>query len=226
MSRKLDLTGQRFGRLVVLSFHHNENGKRYWLCLCDCGNKKIAHTSHLNFGLVKSCGCLADETRANNRLKKRKHGFSHKERLYETWKNMKRRCCDPSNNRAKFYIEKGIKVCDEWMNDYSEFRQWALSHGYAETLTLDRINNDGDYCPENCRWATAKIQANNQSRNHLLTYNGETLTMSEWADKLGITYATINSRVQHGWSMTRIVNTPQRRSINGHYTTTLSRKTD
>ena len=147
------------------------------------------------------------------------HGYAHKEALYETWKNMKRRCYDPTNKRAKFYLEKGVTVCDEWRNDYSAFRNWALKNGYKKGLTIDRINNDGNYCPENCRWATAKIQANNQSRNRLLTYNGETLTMSEWADKLGITYGTINHRVQRGWPMTRIVNTPQRRHMNGHYIT-------
>ena len=147
----------------------------------------------------------------------RKHGYAHKERLYETWKNMKRRCYDPTNKRAKFYSEKGVRVCDEWLDDYSAFREWAMANGYNDNLTLDRIDNDGDYCPANCRWATAKIQANNQSRNRLLTYMGETLTMSEWADKLGITYGTINHRVQRGWSMERIVNTPQRRLLNGRY---------
>lgn len=145
------------------------------------------------------------------------HGYANKERLYEIWKNMRRRCHDPTNKRAKFYIEKGVKICDEWLNDYSAFRKWAMANGYKENLTLDRIDNDGNYSPENCRWATAKIQANNQSRNHLLTYMGETLTMSEWADKLGISYGTINHRVQRGWSMERIVKTPQRRNVNGRY---------
>lgn len=145
------------------------------------------------------------------------HGYAHKEALYETWKNMKRRCYDSTNKRAKFYSEKGVIVCEEWRNDYSAFRSWALANGYKEGLTIDRIDNDGNYCPENCRWATAKMQANNQSRNRMLTYNGETLTMSEWADKLNITYGTINHRVQRGWSMERIVNTPQRRHVDGHY---------
>lgn len=130
---------------------------------------------------------------------------------------MKRRCYDPKNKRAKFYSEKGVTVCDEWLNDYSAFRNWAMANGYKKGLTIDRIDNDGNYEPSNCRWATAKTQTNNQSRNRLLTYQGETLTMSEWADKLGITYSTILHRVQREWSMERIVNTPQRRHINGHY---------
>lgn len=218
MGKLIDLTGHRFGRLVVVErVGRTKSGYILWLCQCDCGNTHTVESRNLNCGSVRSCGCLQYETQLSNRKDNTKHGLSNKEALYGTWKNMKRRCYSPNDKRAKFYSGKGVIVCDEWRNDYSAFRNWALANGYKEGLTIDRIDNNGNYCPENCRWATAKIQANNQSRNRLLTYNGETLTMSEWADKLGITYGTINHRVQRGWSMARIVSTPQRRHINGHY---------
>ncbi len=217
MSVFKDLTGQRFGRLVVESFHRSDKEHKYWICRCDCGKQKIVRTSNLKSGAVKSCGCLLYETQMKNREKAIKHGCSHKERLYETWKNMKRRCYDTTNKRADFYCNKGVVVCEEWKEDYLAFKEWAMSNGYKENLTLDRIDNNGNYEPSNCRWATAKIQANNQSRNHHLTYNGETHTMAEWADILGFTYTTINNRVQRGWSVERIITTPQRRRVNGHY---------
>lgn len=150
------------------------------------------------------------ETQMQNRHDNTKHGYAHKEPLYGVWKSMKARCYNPANNRAQFYLGKGIVVCDEWRNDYEVFRKWAYENGYRKGLSIDRINNDGNYEPSNCRWATARMQTNNQSRNRMLTYNGETFTMSEWAEKLNISYGTINHRVQRGWSMERIVNTPQR----------------
>ena len=217
MRKCVDLVGQRFGKLEVVSYSHSRNGA-YWLCKCDCGNTSVARGTSLRAGEVKSCGCGSLEAaRKNAEASRTKHGFAHKERLYETWKNMKRRCYNPTNKRAKFYAEKCVTVCDEWRDDYLAFRSWALANGYNDTLKIDRIDNDGDYCPENCRWATDKVQANNQSRNRLLTYNGETLTMAQWADKLGYSYSAINHRVQRGWSMERIVNTPQRRHVDGRY---------
>lgn len=130
---------------------------------------------------------------------------------------------NPKNNRAKNYVLKGVTFCEEW-NDYLTFRAWALANGYDEhapygQCTLDRIDNDGNYCPENCRWATSKVQENNMSRNRLIEHNGVTRTMSQWADFLGISYSAMLHRVQRNWSMERIVNTPQRRRIDGHYIT-------
>ena len=153
----------------------------------------------------------------------KKHGFAHKERLYEVWKNMRRRCMNPKNNRAKNYILKGVTFCEEW-NNYLNFRTWALENGYDENApygqcTLDRIDNDGNYEPSNCRWTTAKVQENNMSRNRIIEYNGVTKTMSQWADFLGISYSAMIHRVQRNWSMERIVSTPQRRRVNGHYIT-------
>lgn len=202
MGSLIDLTGQRFGRLLVLErAEDRREGTKprvMWHCLCDCGNKTIVSGASLRTGHTLSCGC-----------KIRKHGYSHKERLYETWKNMRRRCNDPANKRYEQYGGRGIKVCSEW-DEYLPFRSWAMSSGYSEELTIDRIDVDGDYCPENCRWATLTEQMNNMTTNRNIMYNGETRTMSEWAREFGITYGAMNHRIQRGWSMERIQNTPLR----------------
>lgn len=136
-----------------------------------------------------------------------KHGYCRKEKLYGVWKSMRQRCSDPNWSRADSYVNKGVQVCPEWGN-YANFREWALRSGYTEGLSIDRIDNNGNYCPENCRWTTRKTQANNQSRNRWLTFNGETKTMSEWADIVDIPYCTIKRRIYSGWSVERTLTTP------------------
>lgn len=197
-----DLTGQVFDYLTVLRRSENcGNGKKpcvKWECQCLCGKLVTASSSSLLGGHTKSCGC-----------RKIKHGYSHKERLYETWKNMRRRCFDPKNNRWSHYGGRGITICSEW-NDYGSFRKWAMDHGYTDDLTIDRKDVDGNYCPENCRWADSKTQANNVSRNHILEHDGMKMTMSELAGYLGISYSTLQHRVDRGWDIESIVATPQR----------------
>jgi hypothetical protein len=122
---------------------------------------------------------------------------------------MQQRCNDPNWKGAKYYIEKGITVCDEW-REYAAFREWALSHGYSDSLSIDRIDNDGNYCPENCRWVNARVQANNQSRNKLLTFAGKTKTLSEWATEIDVPYDTIKRRLNSGWSVERAFTEPVR----------------
>jgi hypothetical protein len=203
MGRFRDLTGVRFGKLLVIERAPDKTTgskpKSMWRCRCDCGKEVIVWSSALTQGTTVSCGC-----------KKRKHGYSHRERLYDTWLNMKRRCKDPNNKRYEQYGGRGISVCEEW-NDYSNFRSWALSSGYSDDLTIDRIDVNGNYCPENCRWANLTEQMNNTTRNRVISFDGKTMTMAQWAKHLGISYGTINHRVQRGWSMERIVSTPQRR---------------
>jgi hypothetical protein len=200
MSRLNDLTGKKFGLLHVIERVENDGKHPQWFCRCECGNEKVIRGYNLTYNGMTSCGC---QTRPSHFI----HGFSHKERLYTIWKGMQQRCTDPNWKGAKYYIEKGVSVCDEW-RDYPVFREWALSSGYTEGLSIDRINNDGNYCPENCRWTTPKTQANNQSRNRWLTFNGETKTMSEWADIVGIPYHTIKRRIYSGWPIERTLTTP------------------
>lgn len=140
-----------------------------------------------------------------------KHGYSNKERLYETWCHIRQRCNNPNDRVYPLYGGRGIKVCGAWMSDYQSFRNWAMDNGYREDLTLDRIDNNGDYCPENCRWVDRKTQANNRRTNRLITYNGITHTLSEWSEITGIKWCTILARINKGWSTEKALYTPVRR---------------
>jgi len=204
-SRRLrnDLIGQEFCFLTVLN-RSDDRGEGIkpvvkWDCQCKCGKIIAVKSDALLSGHTVSCGC-----------KKIKHGYSHKERLYQTWQNMRRRCLDPKNSRWDHYGGRGITICQEW-SDYSRFRQWAMENGYTNELTIDRIDVNGNYCPGNCRWSDAKTQANNVSRNRIFEYNGAKMTMSELADHLGISYSALQHRIERGWNIDAIASTPQRR---------------
>lgn len=153
-----NLVGNKYNMLTVISFHSkNCNNKIRWNCICDCGEKTIVMSSNLKNGAVKSCGCLI-KTNPNIR----KHGLSQT-RLANILDNMKSRCYRPNNKSYKYYGGKGIKICDEWLNDNSIFFKWAISNGYNETLTIERKNIKLDYTPDNCKWATPLEQAQNKS---------------------------------------------------------------
>ena len=122
-------------------------------------------------------------------------------RLNIIYWNMVRRCYDSTNHHYPNYGARGIKVCDEWLNDYRAFKDWALKNGYADNLTIDRKNNDRDYCPENCRWSTLKEQASNRRSNRLITYKGQTKILKDWCDELGLKYGTVHKRLRLGWSI-------------------------
>ena len=197
------MSGMRFSKLTVL-YRSADRGRgkkpiTKWVCQCDCGNLSTVRTACLLNGHKSSCGC-----------RHKKHGYSHRERLYSVWENMRRRCFDRRNKRWNNYGGRGIRVCSEW-NDYRVFREWALSHGYHEGLTIDRVDVNGDYSPENCRFADAKTQANNTTRNRYIEYNGTMYTMAQLADHLGLSYASLQHRIERGWSMERISSQPQRR---------------
>lgn len=203
MGQFIDLTGQTFTYLTVLRRDVDcGEGKKpvtKWVCRCACGKILSVKGDSLRSGHTVSCGC-----------KKVKHGHANKERLYQTWKNMHRRCTNPNATRYEQYGGKGISVCPEW-SDYAAFRAWALSSGYNDTLSIDRIDGDGNYEPYNCRWADDKMQANNISRNRTFTVDGNPITMSELAERLGLSYSALQHRLDRGWSMDRIMNTEQRR---------------
>lgn len=159
--RKHDLTGKRFGKLVVVrETEERRNGKVVWECVCDCGNTCKVRSCHLISGHTKSCGCYSSEyTTARNLT----HGETHT-RLHSIWSSMKTRCGNPHSKSYKYYGGRGIQVCQEWSDSFEKFRDWSLENGYAENLTLDRKDNDKGYAPDNCKWSTRKEQRMNQRR--------------------------------------------------------------
>lgn len=197
----VDLTGQRFGRLTVIRRCGTaENLKPTWLCQCDCGNKKIVRGSDLKSGKQISCGCRRKE--GTHLI----HGKTN-ERIHRIWANMKTRCTNANIKAYKDYGGRGITVCDEWLNSFESFYKWSIENGYSDNLTLDRIDADGNYCPENCRWATMKEQQRNRTNNRRITYNGETHTVADWSIITGIHRATINSRLKSGWTIEKTLTT-------------------
>ena len=187
--------GQQFSYLTILRIFHN--GKK-WMCecRCDCGTVKIIDKSSLTTGRTQSCGCYN---------KKRVHETHSKgnftnTRLYTTWENMKARCYNPNNPQFRNYGERGIIVCDEWKKDFLKFREWAISSGWDEThkkfeISLDRIDVNGNYEPSNCRWATPKVQVNNQRRTRRWLYNGVNYTLLELSEKFNINPMALRSRL-------------------------------
>ena len=199
-----DLTSQRFGRLTVVALVKVNNHSR-WLCKCDCGNETIVTTGHLTSGDTRSCGCLLLEHR---HLTHKTHGDS-KERLYRIWADIKTRCYNKQSHNYHKYGQRGIKMCNEWYENYEAFRDWAMANGYAADLTIDRINFNGNYCPENCRWVSQKVQQNNRRNNHIITYGGETLTVSQWNEKLGFSRGLLSQRLNKlGWDVAKAITTP------------------
>lgn len=205
MGKKLVVTpGDKFGRWEIIREDcRGRYNERRFLCKCSCGNKRIIDLSSLNAGKTQSCGCLRKEV---SRDKSTTHGLS-KTRIYRIWHMMLHRCHNKDDGRYNSYGGRGIKVCDDW-NDFTNFYNWSLANGYESHLTIDRIDNDGDYCPENCRWATQKEQQNNRSNNHNIEYNGKKLTCQQWAERTGIKESTIRFRLSKGWSAEQALCTP------------------
>lgn len=196
MGKFQDLTGKRFGRWIVLKrsgYDKNKNIK--WLCRCDCGTIKEVLGSVLKSGNSFSCGCYQKETHVKI------HGMTNT-RLYKIWENIQSRCFNPKHDAFHKYGGRGIKVCDEWLK-FEPFMQWALTHGHKNNLTIDRIDVNGNYEPNNCRWTTPKIQARNTRFNHNITYKDETHCISEWAEILDIPRSTLFYKLKkNNWRFT------------------------
>lgn len=226
MGKFIDISGMKFNRLLVIErvediISSDGNKRPCWKCLCDCGNYKCVEGSNLRNGYIKSCGCLLKENKGNPNIKystkNKKHGDSTRNnhtRLYCVWQAMKSRCYNPNNKRYDKYGGRGIIVCDEWLHDYKAFKKWSYENGYNDQTdglhcSIDRIDNDKGYSPNNCRWVTMFVQANNTRRNHIIEYNGESHTLAEWSRIVGIDYKVLSSRInRYNWPIEKALKTP------------------
>lgn len=173
---------------------HMRGSGTWWKCKCDCGAEKVVYRGCLTSGDTISCGCYHRE---HNGEQSYKHGMA-KTRLYRLWSGVVQRCMNPSADNYARYGGRGIKVCEEWRNDFRAFRDWSIANGYAEGLTIDRIDNEGNYEPSNCRWVNRTTQQNNTRRNHFFEYNGITHTVAEWSRILGVNHETLRYRIIRG----------------------------
>lgn len=207
MSKKfIDMTGMEFGRLTILQRVPTPKHSRvtHWECMCECGKVMVTTRPNLINGHTVSCGCYALEVRRGN-----KHGVTHNEsrtRLYHIWQSMKQRCYDENVEGYKWYGAVGVEVCEEWM-EYINFSKWAKSNGYNKKLTIDRIDVNGDYEPNNCKWSTTKEQNRNKTTTRYIEFEGHKRSLGEWSELLKIPMSTIVNRLNRGCSPKEALNT-------------------
>lgn len=206
-----DLTGQRFNQWTVLKFSHkNSSRNSYWICQCDCGKIRPVMGSSLKNNRTSNCGCV-NASRQAERLKKTPINFKYglcRTKLYSVYYKMIQRCYRENDWAYEWYGARGISVCDYWQEDFKHFYDWAQENGYKEGLTLDRIDVNGDYSPDNCRWVTQKEQCRNTRANAFYTINGVTKNLSAWCEESPIKYETVRYRLKKGWGIERALSEP------------------
>lgn len=209
VGKLIDLTGCRFGKLYVIKRANKTDsyGRIYWLSRCDCGKTKNILGNSLRRGLTKSCGCLHKNNFEPT------HGQSGT-RLYKIYQGMKSRCYNKNNVGYKNYGARGIVVCGEWLDNFENFYNWAMSNGYQNTLSIERKDYNGNYEPSNCKWATREEQNNNSRHNTYITFNGCSHTIKQWSDMTGIKETTLISRLQYGWSIKDTLTKPVQKRKN------------
>lgn len=223
MKRGKDRVGEVIGRLTIIDTAPPRIGKAgkprlYWLCRCECGSLKEIRDDALNGKHTMSCGCLQREC-ASDANKGRTDGIKYgesRERIHNIWYLIKFRCEDPSSHCFHNYGGRGIQMCKEWadgIDGYFRFKEWSLNNGYSDDLTIDRIDNNGDYSPENCRWVDIYAQGNNKRNNVLIEYEGKTQTLSQWARELNVPMVSLHNRIRVlGWDIERAFTQPYRKS--------------
>jgi hypothetical protein len=207
MPQAINMKGKSFNYLKVIERARNtKSGEAAWVCECKCGTRKIIAGSKLRNGETKSCGCMKKELAGTKNIT---HGMKGT-RLYNIWQTIIQRTTNENNHEYGDYGGRGIGICEEWRNDFEEFMQWSYENGYADNLTIDRKNNNKGYQPDNCRWVTNKENCRNKRNNHCLTYNGQTKTITEWAEITGLSKEVIRYRiVKMGWSAEKALTTPK-----------------
>lgn len=216
--RESNLVGKRFGKLIAIErFPRYKNKITYYKCLCDCGNEKIISSRYLDNGCTKSCGCLIVNRTNLTNIKKYKTSIEHK--LSLIMKNMKTRCYNPNRDNNKYYYDKSITICDEWLdkkNGTRNFIDWAIANGYKEEKlsngrnkwTIDRIDNSKGYTPENCKWATDIEQARNKTSNKKVIYNNQSYVLTELLHLSKVGFRQLYKRVEMGWDIEKALLTP------------------
>jgi hypothetical protein len=190
-----DLTDKQFGRWTVLSYAgKTPKGVALWLCRCQCGTERVVRGGNLRSGMSTSCWCSKDT-----------HGMSDTP-VYKAWTQMKQRCYNANDPQYHNYGARGITVCDRWRLDFAQFLTDMGER--PKGMTLDRIDNNGPYAPDNCRWATDVEQCNNTRVNHVLAWNGRTQTIAQWAKVTGLSYNVIRYRILHGWTIEHALTHP------------------
>lgn len=206
MRNEEQLIGKKFNRWTIMAFDHiGCSRSAFYLCRCDCGTIRTVNLAQLKNGHSKSCGCLRRDSATV-------HGGTggykgHKPRLYKIWSGIKDRCKCSTNKDYKNYGGRGILVCDSWLS-FDAFRNWALQNGYRDNLTIDRIDVNGNYCPENCRWATLKEQSRNRRTSQMITFGGKTQCATAWCEELHMNRNLVSQRLKAGWSIERALLTP------------------
>jgi len=188
--------GDRFGRLRIIQEGKIRHGRRRFVCICDCGNKKSVDLSHLRRGAIISCGCYRNELA---KIRNTKHGL-YKSRIYRTWLGMKTRCDNHNVESYKHYGGRGIKLCKQWLS-FEAFCKWSMAHGYRDDLTIERKNVNGNYCPTNCTWISQSDQMSNTRRAPGVYFNGQRRSIRQWAKHYGVHHQTVYNRLNRGWSI-------------------------
>lgn len=196
---------KKYGKLTILGIEYQKkysNGTiiDFVKCKCECGNIKIINFNNIKRGLVKSCGCIT----------KTANGMS-KTRIYQIYRHLINRCYRQKDISYKNYGNKGITVCEEWRNDFMSFYNWSMAHDYADDLTIDRIDVNGNYEPSNCRWVNMTVQQNNRTNNRVLEYKGQKKTITEWAKYCGLSYRNLYYRLKNGYTIEEAIEKPKRK---------------
>lgn len=198
--RRVVTPGERYGRWSIVEEAEPSKGHRRFLCRCDCGNTAVVPLGCLVAGSSKSCGCYENDVKT---ALKTKHGGTYT-RLYDIWRDMKRRCSNPHRKAYKHYGGRGITFCEEW-REFARFRSWAEASGYRDDLTLERSNCNGNYEPANCCWIPLSDQNSNRRSSRMITFQGETKSLNRWADQYGIKYTTLCGRLNRGISIAEAI---------------------